>query len=116
MSYIQRVAKAFNVEKHIVFGKVWTGAKWIEEKHVWHVYLQDVGSGVEHVRETKVLISAVGAYSNPKFPYMPGLDTFEGPMVHTAQWDKRYDLKGLRVGVIGNGCSSPPFCGNSLMT
>ncbi|KAH8178654.1 flavin-binding monooxygenase-like domain-containing protein [Sarocladium implicatum] len=106
LSYIQRVAQAFSVEKHIKFGQIWTGAKWDEERHVWHVSLRDVKSGMETVRETKVLISAVGAYSNPKFPHMPGLDNFKGPMVHTAQWDKRFDLKGLRVGVIGNGCSA----------
>lgn len=53
-----------------------------------------------------MLVSAVGGYTNPKLPSIPGLDSFQGPVVHTARWDKDYDLRGLNVAVIGNGCES----------
>lgn len=51
-----------------------------------------------------MLISAVGGYTNPKLPILPGLEEFTGPVVHTAKWSKDYDLRGLNVVVVGNGC------------
>ena len=58
------------------------------------------------VHEAKILVSAVGGYTNPKYPSpsLSGLETFQGPVVHTARWDQDYDLRGRKVVVIGNGC------------
>ncbi|KAJ3792682.1 cyclohexanone monooxygenase [Lentinula aff. detonsa] len=36
---------------------------------------------------------------------MDGLDTFKGQVYHTARWPEKYDIKGKKVGVIGNGAS-----------
>ncbi|OQD76773.1 hypothetical protein PENANT_c118G06293 [Penicillium antarcticum] len=86
----------------------WKGAQWVEASSKWHVYLCDLKTGEEFIHEAKVLISAVGGYTNPKFPVLPGLGRFEGPVVHTAQWNKEYGLRGLNVAVVGNGCLFTP--------
>ena len=39
-------------------------------------------------------------------PPIPGLDSFEGPAFHTAQWRHDVDLTGKRVAVVGTGCSA----------
>ena len=39
----------------------------------------------------------------PKYPDIEGLDEFKGKMMHSARWDWSYDLKGKKVGIIGNG-------------
>lgn len=49
-------------------------------------------------------MSAVGGYTNPKYPELPGLDSFQGQVVHTAKWQQEYDLRGRDVVIIGNGC------------
>ena len=37
---------------------------------------------------------------------MPGLESFRGPIYHTARWPEQpVDFSGLRVGVIGTGSS-----------
>jgi cation diffusion facilitator CzcD-associated flavoprotein CzcO len=64
----------------------------------------DLETGESFIHEAKVLVSAVGGYTNPKYPTLPGIATFQGPVVHTAKWDQDYDLKGRQVVVIGNGC------------
>lgn len=86
----------------------WKGAQWVEASSRWHVYLCDLKTGDEFLHEAKVSISAVGGYTNPKFPVLPGLERFEGPVVHTAQWNKEYDLRGLNVAVVGYGCLFTP--------
>ena len=70
---------------------------------LWHVYLVDQ-SGTRYTHKARILISAVGAYSNPKSTKLPDSETFEGKIAHTTQWDRSYDLRGLNVVVVGNGC------------
>jgi cation diffusion facilitator CzcD-associated flavoprotein CzcO len=66
--------------------------------------LKNLKSGESFVHEAKILVSAVGGYTNPKYPVIPGIETFQGHTVHTAKWDQDYDLKGRNVIVVGNGC------------
>ena len=39
-------------------------------------------------------------------PEIDGLDTFQGELFHSAQWDHDADLTGKRVAVIGTGASA----------
>lgn len=56
--------------------------------------------------EADVLITACGQLSVPSVPAIPGLDRFEGPAFHTAEWRHDVDLAGRRVAVVGTGCSA----------
>ena len=100
------MAVAYRVPERTKLRTEWKGARWIESSCTWHVHLYDLNTEQEFVHETKVLISAVGGYTNPNIPKLPGLEGFEGPVVHTARWDKEHDLRGLNVAVVGNGCLS----------
>ena len=39
-------------------------------------------------------------------PEVPGLDRFEGKIMHSARWDHDYELAGKRVASIGTGASA----------
>ncbi|PGH14620.1 hypothetical protein AJ79_02955 [Helicocarpus griseus UAMH5409] len=106
LAYIQKIANSYNVSQHTSLRTEWRGAKWIEKISRWHVYLEDIATGQQYIHEAKILISAVGGYTNPKYPSLQGMESFQGPIVHTARWDKSYDFRGLDVVVIGNGCSA----------
>jgi cation diffusion facilitator CzcD-associated flavoprotein CzcO len=56
--------------------------------------------------EADVLITACGQLSVPSVPPLVGLQSFEGPAFHTAQWRHDVDLAGARVAVVGTGCSA----------
>ena len=60
-------------------------------------------------RNFDLLIAACGQLSNPAIPNLEGIDTFEGPTFHSANWDHNYDLKGKRVAVVGTGASAIQF-------
>jgi cation diffusion facilitator CzcD-associated flavoprotein CzcO len=53
-----------------------------------------------------VLITGTGQLTIPSVPAIPGLDSFAGPAFHTAQWRHDVALDGLRVAVVGTGCSA----------
>jgi cation diffusion facilitator CzcD-associated flavoprotein CzcO len=72
----------------------WDGSRWVLE----------TGTGTVHAR---VLVLAAGRLTEPRLPGdVPGLEGFEGPVVHTARWDHGVDLAGARVGVVGTGASA----------
>jgi cation diffusion facilitator CzcD-associated flavoprotein CzcO len=54
----------------------------------------------------RVLVSAAGALADPTYPDIPGLDSFEGTVMHSARWDDSHDLSGERVAVVGTGASA----------
>ena len=56
-----------------------------------------------------VVVSAVGALHRPRYPDLPGRGDFAGPRWHSARWDHTVDLRGKRVGVIGNAASAVQF-------
>jgi cation diffusion facilitator CzcD-associated flavoprotein CzcO len=49
------------------------------------------------------VVMATGVLHNPQVPDIPGLDTFTGPVVHSARWDDTVETRGRRIAVIGSG-------------
>ncbi len=98
--YLEDVARRHGVLERVRTGTEVTRATWMEEEDRWLLET----SGGEH--EADILITAVGQLSQPKLPTLPGLDSFDGPVFHTAQWRHDVDLAGKRVAVIGTGASA----------
>jgi 4-hydroxyacetophenone monooxygenase len=102
--YFERVARDFEIYDKIDFGVEVVSATYQAEDQRWLLEL-DGKDGPRSVFAT-VVISAVGAFNKPKMPNIAGLDTFPGPVVHTARWPDGLDLAGKRVAVVGNGASA----------
>lgn len=105
--------------------------RWIEDAEEWEVTLTHLVPGTgdlakpqrddliaregersvyvktETVR-AKVVVSGVGGLVEPKtWPEdIPGIESFEGDVLHTARWDSNVDLQGKDVVVVGSGCSA----------
>jgi 4-hydroxyacetophenone monooxygenase len=101
----RKVADEFDIRGTIQFNTEVLATKYDEALQRWHSTLRRPDGTVETVT-SNVVISAVGAFGNPKWPDIAGLKDFEGRIVHTAQWDDDLDLEGKRVAVIGNGASA----------
>ena len=99
-AYLQATADKFGVRGHCVFGADVTSARWDDAARRWHV---TTTAGDFRAR---VLISAAGALADPTYPDIPGLESFEGTVMHSARWDDSHDLTGERVAVIGTGASA----------
>jgi cation diffusion facilitator CzcD-associated flavoprotein CzcO len=106
--YLQRVADDEHVTEHIRFGRDVTGARWDADGSLWHIETQGPG-GETGSLTARFLVSAAGPLSNPMIPAIPGLDSFAGPVFHSATWDHSQDLTGRKVAVIGTGASAIQF-------
>ncbi|WP_067901758.1 flavin-containing monooxygenase [Nocardia vaccinii] len=74
-----------------------------EESQTWHI---ETDKGAFRAR---FLVTALGLLSNRNVPDFPGIGSFRGRIVHTADWPADLDLAGKRVGVIGNGSTGVQF-------
>lgn len=99
-AYLEGVARRFGVLEKVRTGTEVTSATWDEGRGRWRV---ETSAGPH---EAEVLIAACGQLSIPQVPPLPGLEEFEGPAFHTAEWDHSVELAGKRVAVIGTGCSA----------
>lgn len=99
--YLRDVADAHDLRRVIRFGTEVVSADYDADAASW-----TVRTAAGETFTSRVLISATGALNRPKLPAIPGLDTFEGPIFHTAQWPAALDLTGLRVAVVGAGASA----------
>lgn len=103
-AYLDDVAARHDVKARTRFGFEVASATWDEHDATWTVTSTD---GDEVVCD--VLVNATGALKDPKYPAIPGLDDFAGPVLHSARWDHDVDLAGRRIGSIGTGASAIQF-------
>ncbi|MGH3863216.1 flavin-containing monooxygenase [Actinokineospora sp.] len=99
--YAEHVADKYDLRRHMRFGSVVEGARWDEDTHLWTVAI----AGSTPVT-TRYLVTATGFLSQPHTPDIPGIDTFEGEIIHTTAWKDDYDLAGKRAAVIGTGATA----------
>jgi cation diffusion facilitator CzcD-associated flavoprotein CzcO len=103
LSYLDRVTDKYNLRDRIQFGTWVEGAAWDEGRKIWTV--KAVRNGKPETYECNVLIMAVGPNNNPNYPKVKNLDSFKGPVIHSAAWDHSVDLTGKKVVLVGTGCS-----------
>ena len=102
-SYLKDVARRFGVLEHIRFHHEVTGAAWDDDAGLWRI---ETSQGP---LTAQVAVTAQGGLSEPAIPPIPGLESFEGTVFHSARWDHEHDLAGQRVAVIGTGASAVQF-------
>jgi 4-hydroxyacetophenone monooxygenase len=103
--YFETVATELGIRSHVRLRTEVLAARYDEAAQAWDVEVRTADGAVETLR-ADALVSAVGAFGRPVVPNLPGLDSFAGPVAHTARWQEGLDLASKRVAVIGNGASA----------
>jgi cation diffusion facilitator CzcD-associated flavoprotein CzcO len=94
--YVERVCDKHGLREHIHFKTEVVEARWTGDD--WH--LRTAG-GEEH--RFDAVVHATGFLHRPRYPDIPGIETFTGAAFHSARWDHTVEVAGKRVGVIGTG-------------
>jgi len=104
-AYVERVAGKHRIGEHVRLRTEVVSATYGENRGTWSVLTRDADGREERI-DANVIVSAVGMLNRPRYPDINGLETFKGPVFHTARWEHRHDLRGKRIAVIGTGSSS----------
>jgi cation diffusion facilitator CzcD-associated flavoprotein CzcO len=97
-AYFERVARKYDLLRHIRFGKTVASARWEDGRWV-------IGTSDGEELRANVLVDATGPLHIKHYPEISGLADFAGACFHSADWDHDVPLEGRRIGVIGNGSS-----------
>lgn len=100
LEYLRATARDEGILPHVRFGARVLKAAWDEQQAAWLV------STTAGDFKAPVLVSAAGHLSDPAYPDIEGLHSFQGKLFHSAQWDHTCKLDGKRIGVIGTGASA----------
>ena len=95
-----QVTTRYGLRPYLRFGHEVTGARW------------DAGGGRWQVTTTRGTFAGplphrrVGSLVEPSLPDIPGIESFQGTIMHSARWDHGWQAAGRRVAVVGTGASA----------
>ncbi|KAI9701314.1 MAG: hypothetical protein M1820_006536 [Bogoriella megaspora] len=131
VEYLNSVASKYQLADKIECEREITEIRWLEEPEEWELVISHMSPGTgdlsssgrqhrikQHGEQSvylkrekaraKIVVSCVGMLSEPNdWPSdVPGLESFEGSVVHSARWKNDISLAGEDVLVIGAGSST----------
>jgi cation diffusion facilitator CzcD-associated flavoprotein CzcO len=99
-AYLQGVASKHDLRSLIKFNHDVTAISFDSASRLW---ILTTSQGDFRARN---VVLATGGLAEPRLPAIEGIETFAGPVMHTARWDQGVPLAGARVAVIGTGASA----------
>ncbi|PPQ63112.1 hypothetical protein CVT24_005823 [Panaeolus cyanescens] len=103
--YFDKFADKYDLKQHIKFKHKVIGAAWADTDGQWNVEVERMADGTTVQDSCHILVNAGGIFNSWRWPEVPGLHTFKGPILHTANWDHNVDVTNKHVAIIGNGSS-----------
>ena len=107
-TYISETAAENGIDKHIRFHRKALHADWSSTDAIWTVTVENTETGDTEQLTCRFLFSCSGYYRYDEgfTPDFPGLEDFEGQLVHPQHWPEDLDYAGKRVVVIGSGATA----------
>lgn len=102
-AYLRDCADRYGIRPHLRLGHAIQDARWEDGPQRWRI---ETSQGPY---TADVFVFAMGGLSEPAIPRLPGLERFQGKVMHSARWDSTYELTGRRVAVVGTGASAIQF-------
>jgi monooxygenase len=108
LQYIKDTATETGVDKNIRFHHRIVRADWVTDDARWHIVAErsDTGETIELTCGFVFSCSGYYRYDHGYLPDFPGMDRFNGTIVHPQAWPEDLDYAGKRVVVIGSGATA----------
>ena len=106
LNYIRETASAFGIDEHIRYNQRVKAASWSSEDAKWTVDVEVDGADRTYICSFLYLCSGYYSYQGGFEPSFPGLDSFEGRVIHPQKWPEDLDYSNKRVVVIGSGATA----------
>ncbi len=104
LRYLEGVVDRYDLRKDFRLGTEVTSLVFDEEGEFWRI-----GTSTGESVTARYVVTALGLLAATNIPDIPGIDSFAGRLVHTAEWPDDLDITGKRVGVIGTGSTGTQF-------
>jgi len=106
-NYIRDTAAHYGIDRHIRLGHRMIRASWSSADARWTVEAQTKdGRTVWLVCRFLYMCSGYYSYEKGFSPEFPGINRFQGQLVHPQEWPANLDYAGKRIIVIGSGATA----------
>ncbi|MBR8301784.1 NAD(P)/FAD-dependent oxidoreductase [Burkholderia dolosa] len=110
LDYIRDTARTYGIDRMIRYGRKVVAADWDSHRARWIVRVEHTHDGTTDtlIYTCRFLYMCSGYYDYDAgyLPDWPGMDTFEGRIVHPQHWPDDLSYAGRRVVVIGSGATA----------
>ncbi|KAI1342701.1 FAD/NAD(P)-binding domain-containing protein [Xylariaceae sp. FL0016] len=104
--YFEGFANKYDLGKHIALSHAVEKTTWIEDEGKWQVETRNLVTGELIQDWCHILVHACGYLNKPTWPELPGLDSYQGVKMHSADYDPSISLEGKNVLLVGAGSSA----------
>ena len=108
LNYVKATAREHGVEPHIRYRHRVTALEWSTATARWTVTYErgDTGTTGEITANFVFGCSGYYRYDEGYTPELPGVERYQGTLVHPQHWPEDLDYAGKRVVVIGSGATA----------
>jgi cation diffusion facilitator CzcD-associated flavoprotein CzcO len=104
--YLIETARKHGIDEHIRFNTRVLSADWDSATDTWTVQTEVDGEPKAHRGRFLFFGTGYYNYDEPYRPEFPGVEDFQGDVVHPQHWPESLDYAGKRVVVIGSGATA----------
>ena len=106
-NYIAETAQEFGIDRKIRFGQQVARASWSSRDARWTIDATDTeGKTVQFACNFLCMCSGYYDYAEGYMPGWPGMERYQGRVVHPQNWPEDLDYEGKRIVVIGSGATA----------
>ena len=108
LSYLRETVAEYGIDRHIRFNHLVSKAEWSTDDARWTITADrsDTGEAVELTCSYLFMCSGYYSYRGGYTPDFPGIESFDGLVVHPQAWPEDLDYTGKKVVVIGSGATA----------
>jgi cation diffusion facilitator CzcD-associated flavoprotein CzcO len=108
LEYLRETVDEYGIERYIRFNHHVDAASWSTDDTRWTITSTrtDTNETVSYTCSFLFMCSGYYSYKGGYTPEFPGIDDFEGRVVHPQQWPEDLDYAGKNVVVIGSGATA----------
>lgn len=106
--YLTDAARTNGIDDKIKFNQHVKEMKWSSQTQSWTISATHTLDDVKTVLKCRFVLQATGYYNydTPLQAKIPGLEKFNGPVIHPQFWPKEFDYSGKNIVVIGSGATA----------
>ncbi|MDG6079873.1 NAD(P)/FAD-dependent oxidoreductase [Erythrobacter litoralis] len=107
--HLDDVSRSHGMHAKTLFEHDVKEARWDPAASLWRLTVASPEG--EKVISVNAVVSCSGLFATPKIIEFPGKESFEGEIVHTAEWPADLQFKGRKLATIGNGSTGVQILG-----
>ena len=106
MAYLRETVAEHRLADRIRFRHLVRRAEWSTDDARWTITAEHDGRPVTFTANFLFMCSGYYSYKEGYTPHFPGIEQFQGTVVHPQAWPEDLDYSGKRVVVIGSGATA----------